>query len=93
MEFDWDPAKAQSNLHKHGVLFLMACEVFKDGSRLEHADVSGDYDEERWIVLGRVGQKILSVVYTQRGQRIRLISARRADRDEQRTYWTGDLSA
>ena len=93
MEFDWDPVKAQSNLRNHGVLFLMACEVFKDGSRLEHADVSSDYDEERWIVLGRVGQKILSVVYTHRGQRIHLISARRADRNEQRTYWTGDLSA
>jgi len=93
LEFDWDHAKAQTNLRKHRVPFLKACEVFKDGSRLELADVSGDYGEERWIVLGRAGQKILSVVYTQRGQRIRLISARRADRNEQRTYWTGDLSA
>ncbi len=93
MEYDWDPAKAQANLRKHKVPFPMACEVFKDGNRLERLDTSSDYGEERWIVLGRAGPKILSVVYTQRGQRIRLISARRADRNEQRTYWNGDLSA
>jgi len=93
VEFEWDPAKAQANLRKHGVPFLMACEVFKDGSRREHTDVSDDYGEERWIVLGRAGQKILSVVYTQRGQRIRLISARRANRNEQRSYWIGDIPA
>jgi uncharacterized DUF497 family protein len=93
VEYEWDPAKAQANLRKHKVPFLMACQVFKDDSRLETLDFSSDYDEERWIVLGRVGQKILSVVYTQRGQRTRLISARRADRNEQRSYWIGDLSA
>jgi uncharacterized DUF497 family protein len=93
VEYEWDPAKAQANLRKHKVPFLMACEVFKDDSRLETLDFSSDYDEERWIVLGRVGRKILSVVYTQRGPRTRLISARRADRNEQRSYWIGDLSA
>jgi uncharacterized DUF497 family protein len=93
VEFEWDLAKAASNLRKHRVPFLMACEVFKDNDRLERLDLSGNYGEERWAVVGRVGQKILSVVYTQRGQRIRLISARRADRNEQRTYWTGDISA
>jgi hypothetical protein len=93
VEFEWDPAKAQINLRKHKVPFLVACEAFKDQSRLEYQDVSSDYDEERWIVLGRVAQMILSVVYTRRGQRIRLISARKADRNEQQTYWTGDLSA
>jgi hypothetical protein len=93
VEYEWDPAKALANLRKHKVPFLMACEVFKDDNRLETLDFSSDCDEERWIVLGRVGQKILSVVYTQRGQRTRLISARRADRNEQRSYWIGDLSA
>ncbi|MGA3263877.1 MAG: BrnT family toxin [Terracidiphilus sp.] len=93
MEFEWDPAKAETNLRKHRVPFLKASEVFKDGNRLERPDASGDYDEERWIVIGRVERTILSVVYTQRGQRIRLISARRATRNEQRTYWTGDIPA
>ena len=93
MEFDWDPAKAQTNLRKHKVPFLMACEVFKDGNRLERLDASNDHGEERWIVIGRVEQTILFVVYTQRVQRTRLISARRATRNEQQGYWTGDLSA
>jgi len=83
VEFEWDPAKAQANLRKHRLPFPIACEAFKDGNRLEFPDFSSEYDEERWIVLGRVRPTILSVVFTERGQRIRLISARRADTNEQ----------
>jgi hypothetical protein len=68
VELEWNPAKALANRRKHKVPFLMACEVFKDAGRLEHLDPSDDYGEERWIVLGRVEQTILFVVYTQRGQ-------------------------
>jgi hypothetical protein len=93
LEFEWDPAKAQANQRKHKVPFLIACEAFKDGNRLELADFSDEYEEERWIVLGRVGRTILSVVFTERGERIRLISARRADPNERRTYWTGETPA
>lgn len=93
MEFDWDPEKAQANLRKHGVPFHMACQVFKDAGRLEQLDFSSDHNEERWDVSGRVEQTILFVVYTQRDQRIRLISARRATRNEQRSYWIGDIPA
>jgi uncharacterized DUF497 family protein len=93
VEFEWDPAKARANLHKHKVPFLVACEAFKDGSGLERPDFSSEYGEERWIILGRVGQTILSVVFTLRGERIRLISARKADPNEQRSYWTGNLPA
>lgn len=85
--------KAKANLRKHRVPSLMACEVFKDGSRLEHPDTSSEYDEERWVVLGRAEQTVLSVVYTQRGEYIRLISARRANRNEQRIYWNGEVPA
>ena len=93
MEFEWDPAKAKANLRKHKVPFLKACEVFKDENRLERLDASNSFGEERWMVLGRVEQTILFVVFTLRGERIRLISARRANRDEQRTYWTGEIPA
>jgi hypothetical protein len=93
LEFEWDPAKAASNLRKHKVPFLRACEIFMDPGRVEHPDFSGECDEERWIPLGRVGHTILSVVFTMRGGVIRLISARRANRDEQRTYWTGEIPA
>ncbi|MGH9606074.1 MAG: BrnT family toxin [Terracidiphilus sp.] len=92
VEFEWDPEKARANLRKHKVPFLKACEVFKDDDRLERLDASTD-DEDRWAVLGRVEQTILFVVYAQRGERIRLISARRATRYEQRTYWIGEIPA
>jgi hypothetical protein len=93
VEYDWDPAKAQTNLRKHKVSFLIACEVFKDDLRLERPDTSSEYGEERWIVIGRVEQMILFVVYTQRGKRTRLISARRATHYEQRNYWIGNIQA
>jgi hypothetical protein len=93
LEFEWDPAKAEANLRKHKVPFLIACEAFKDRNRLELPDFSDEYEEERWIMLGRVGRAILTVVFTERGERIRLISARRADPNERRTYWTGEIPA
>lgn len=91
VEFEWDPAKALANMRKHKVPFLLACEVFGDENRVERPDDSDDEEEERWIVLGRVEERVLTVVYTKRGTRIRLISARRGTRNEDRIYWTGDL--
>ena len=93
LEFEWDPVKAQTNLRKHRVPFLMACEVFRDGNRLELIDTSSDDSEERWKVLGCVEETILFVVYTPRGERIRLISARKATRNEKQTYWNGEIPA
>jgi uncharacterized DUF497 family protein len=93
MKFEADKTKAHQNLRDHKVPFVKASEVFKDHSRLERPDASRDYDEERLIVIGRVEQTVLLVVFTQRGERLRLISARKANRNEQRTYWTGDIYA
>jgi uncharacterized DUF497 family protein len=87
MEFEWDPDKAEANLRKHHVPFSIAESAFDDEGRLEILDDSFDYGEERWILIGRVGITVLFVVYTQRGESIRLISARKADRNEQRIYW------
>jgi uncharacterized DUF497 family protein len=84
VEFEWDPAKAQGNLRKHGVPFLKACQVFKDVNRLERPDNSGHDGEERWNVLGCRRAGDVFVVFSQRGERIRLISARRATHNEQR---------
>lgn len=91
VEFEWDPAKALANLRKHGVPFFKACQVFKDAGRLEQPEFSGDHDEERWDVLGRAEGTILFVVFTVRGERVRLVSARRATRNEQRHHWAGDI--
>lgn len=91
MEFEWDPTKAEANLRKHGVSFLKATEVFRDDFRQDQPDVSNDYPEDRWITLGRVEHFVLHVVYTQRREKIRLISARKATHNEQRIYWDGYL--
>ena len=86
MKFQFDPAKAASNLKKHDVSFLDAEAVFYDLLAL-HIEDEYSIEEERWIVmgLGNIGQ-ILVVVYTLRGEEIRVISARRAARHEVKQY-------
>ncbi len=87
LEFEWDSAKASSNLRDHRITFPYATRVFLDPFRQQQLDTREEYGEERWIVLGRVDEWILVVVYTIRGSNIRLISARRAGRNESEAYW------
>jgi uncharacterized DUF497 family protein len=86
--FEWNAAKARTNYNKHGVTFETAKRVFTDPFMVEVLDDSEDYDEERYLVIGMVEGQLLSVVYTPRQDRFRLISARRASRDEQDHYFT-----
>ena len=88
MNVEWDPAKARSNQRKHGISFEVARAVFDDPDRIEFFD-ERDYGEERWVAIGTVGQSILFVVYTMRDGGIRLISARKADRDDEADYYEG----
>ena len=85
MEFEWAPGKAASNLRKHGVRFAEAATVFEDEAALTMAD--DEPDEERFVALG-IGSmgRTLVVVYTVRGDHIRIISARKATRQEQSQY-------
>jgi hypothetical protein len=83
---DWDPHKAQQNLRKHGVRFEVACCVFRDPYRNAVLD-DREYDENRWIVVGRAGRLVLVVVYTYRNDRARLISARKANPQEEQAYY------
>ena len=76
--FQWDENKAKINKIKHGVSFKVAAKVFDDENRLERPDYEHSQDEDRWQVIGKV-DKILFVVYTERGDITRLISAREAD--------------
>jgi uncharacterized protein len=86
MEFEWDPAKATSNLAKHGVDFDDATAVFDDPSMLSVVDPRG-YGERRHRAVGTVEGRVLLVVYTMRGSQIcRIISARRASRRERTAY-------
>ncbi|MDT8391828.1 MAG: BrnT family toxin [Lentisphaeria bacterium] len=85
MSFEWDKIKAAVNLRKHGIDFVDAVFVLEDPSALTLED---DTDgEERFITMGmdNLG-RVLVVVYTWRGDQIRLISARRATRQERKKY-------
>lgn len=86
MRFEWDSAKAATNLEKHGIAFPDAALALEDDLALTTRDASSE-EEERQITLGRdpLG-RLLVVVYTWRGEAIRLISARKATPRETRQY-------
>ncbi len=90
--FDWDASKARSNQRKHDVSFQLATTVFRDPLALTIYDDEHSENEERWVTLGRAGNgRTLVVVHTSVQTlpteiRVRIISARRADRDEIRDY-------
>jgi hypothetical protein len=87
IEFDWDPAKAVSNLREHRVSFEEAAIAYGDPFAVEWIDTREAYGEERVILLGQGGGRVLTVVYTERGDLIRIISARRASKHEQIQYY------
>ena len=87
MKFQFDPAKAKSNLKKHKVSFADAESVFYDPLTIHTEDPYTESEEERFIAVGMGNvSHIFVVVYTFRGDKIRLISARRATRREVREY-------
>jgi uncharacterized protein len=86
MRFEWDGAKERTNIAKHGLSFQTAALVFLDPQLLEFEDL-GLYDESRWNVIGMVDGRVLFVTYTERGDRIRIISARGAEPHERRRYY------
>lgn len=87
LNFEWDERKATSNLAKHGVDFAEAATVFGDPRSLTIPDPAHSQMEERAIVLGQSHQrKLLVVVHTERGDHIRIISARPASQRERKTY-------
>jgi hypothetical protein len=87
LEFEWDDIKAAENVRHHGVSFAQAALAFRDPFAVEWVDVREAYGEERIILLGMTGDQVLTVVYTERAERIRIISARRATKNEQDLYY------
>ncbi len=91
-EFEWDPAKALSNLRKHGVSFDQAATVFLDALALTVYDATSSPEEERWFTLGfDAGGKRLAVAHTYQDietgrARVRMISAPPASKRERRYY-------
>lgn len=90
--FEWDVAKAHTNIAKHGVTFRLATTVFRDQLALTIFDDDHSENEERWVMLGRAENgQYLVVIHTVRHTSatdiaVRIISARTADRDEIRDY-------
>jgi uncharacterized DUF497 family protein len=85
--FEWDNEKAASNWRDHGVTFDQAANAVNDPFSVERIDDREAYGEERINLLGMCDGVILHVTYSERGERIRIISARRADRHEQDDYY------
>jgi len=92
LEFEWDDGKAAENVRNHGVSFAHAALAFRDPFAVEWIDLRESYGEERIILLGMTSKQILTVVYTERDERIRIISARRATRNEQDHYYRQNAS-
>jgi len=87
LSFEWDVQKANANLRKHGVSFEEAATAFGDPLSVTIPDPDHSEDEDRFILMGSTYRgRILVVVHTDRGDNIRIISARRATRTERRDY-------
>ena len=90
LTFEWDPLKARSNLAKHRVGFEEASTVFGDPLSLTIPDPEHSKTEKRYVTMGiAFTGKLLVVVHTDRGNNIRIISARRASRRERKSYEKG----
>jgi len=83
--FEWDEEKNNANVRCHGVYFEDAVSIFDDPIRIERRDIDEDVHEERWQTMG-MADKVLFVVYTERGDRTRIISARIAEPFERSIY-------
>jgi hypothetical protein len=86
-EFEWDHEKATANLQKHEVGFEEASTVFDDPQFITFLDEEHSSDEERYITIGfSVQNRLLMVAHTERNDLIRIISARRAVKNEEKFY-------
>lgn len=87
MNFEWDPRKAIGNIRKHGVSFQEAATVFGDPLSLTIGDPDHSEDEHRFLIVGLShARRLLVVAHADRGETVRIISARLASRRERRIY-------
>lgn len=90
LKFEWDEAKAATNLRKHGVSFEEAASIFGDPLALTFPDPDHSAGEKRWLSFGVSNQdRLLAVAHAERGRSIRVISARKATRHEREIYEQG----
>jgi uncharacterized protein len=87
IQFEWDPARAKMNLRKHGVTFREAAAVLRDPLGITIFDPDHSDEEDRFIIFGfSAAGRLLMVAHTERGERIRIISARGLTRAEREVY-------
>lgn len=85
MELEWDEAKREGNLSKHGLDLLISQELFA-GYFMEKLDTRRDYGEDRWAALGMIRGVVVVLVYTERGNTLRPVSLRKATPQERNIY-------
>lgn len=85
-EFEWDEVKEEANIRKHGIDFTTAVAAFADPLRRIIPDDRFEYGEPRSIAFGEVHSVLYMIVHANRGDAVRIISARRATRGERRSY-------
>lgn len=86
MEFEWDENKRLSNLQKHGIDFVDIPHLF-EGRILSIEDVRFAYGEQRFVTFGLLVGRVLAVVHTEQNNIIRIISARKATKNEEKYYF------
>jgi uncharacterized DUF497 family protein len=93
LKFEWDTAKAESNFKAPGVSFELAQTVFDDAFAIERLDEREAYGGVRFVIIGMAeGEVLLLVAYTERGERTRIISARRLTQHERNYYFEQNSS-
>ena len=88
IEFEWDSRKSDANLGKHGLDFEEASQIFYGPVFVRSSDRE---NEERWIAVGSLDERLIAVVFTRRADSIRIISARRARKDEESAYRNAEM--
>ncbi|MDX6558877.1 MAG: uncharacterized protein QOF72_1926 [Blastocatellia bacterium] len=87
MRFEWDETKRRSNIRQHGIDFVDAEEVFA-GETITFLDDRYDYGETRFLTFGLLWGEVVAIVHIETDKVIRVISVRRASKDEEETYFT-----
>ena len=90
MNFEWDEERNRINQQKHRISFETAAYVFDDPYHIEMYDFEHSLEEDRYIAIGMVGD-VLFVVFTERRETVRIISARLATNIERRLYYDQDI--
>lgn len=86
MNFEWDEAKSDACFAERGFDFAYAARAFFDPDRMVQADTRHSYGEDRYRLIGKIGERLFVVVYTPRHDVIRIISARKANQREVKHY-------